>query len=73
LLLKIIEKKLVFDIGMRLGEGGDFHHPPRRIDAENKCLINLRHLADCGALNRHFLPNRCYVLPFCPPNHLSLF
>jgi len=23
-----------------LAEGGDFHHPPRRIDAENQTLIN---------------------------------
>jgi hypothetical protein len=26
--------------GFGLGEGGDFHHPPRRIDAENQTLIN---------------------------------
>jgi hypothetical protein len=38
--------------GFGLGEGGDFHHPPRRIDAENQTLIN--HKCACGALNRHF-------------------
>ena len=35
-----------------LGEGGDFHHPPRRIDAEKQTLIN--HKCVCEALNRHF-------------------
>ena len=39
-----------------LGEGGDFHHPPRRIDAENQTLIN--HKCVCGALNRHFCQTR---------------
>jgi len=39
-----------------LGEGGDFHHPPRRIDAENQTLIN--HKSVCGALKRHFCQTR---------------
>jgi len=45
--------------GFGLGEGGDFHHPPRRIDAENQTLIN--HKCVCGALNRHFCQTR--VMP----------
>jgi hypothetical protein len=41
-----------------LGEGGDFQHPPRRIDAESLFLINHKPLMICGALNRHFCQTR---------------
>jgi hypothetical protein len=37
-----------------LGEGSDFQHPPRRIDAESLFLINHKPLMICGALNPHF-------------------
>ncbi len=41
--------------GFGLGEGGDFHHPPRRIDAENQNFDEpSRNFGICGALNRHF-------------------
>jgi len=49
-----------------LGEGGDFHHPPRRIDAENQCLI--KHKCVCGALNRHFLVGAVIASGSCPPS-----
>jgi hypothetical protein len=42
--------------GLQLQEVGDFHHPPRRIDAENQTLIN--HKCVCEALNRHFCQAR---------------
>ncbi len=47
-----------------LGEGGDFHHPPRRIDAENQCLINHQPRLICVALNRHFCQTRVASWPY---------
>jgi hypothetical protein len=46
-----VSRKITANVS-RLGEGGDNHHPPRRIDAENQTLIN--HKCVCGALSRHF-------------------
>jgi len=39
---------------MAISEGGDFHHPRRRIDAENQTLIHHPPRWICGALNRQF-------------------
>jgi hypothetical protein len=36
----------------QLQEVGDFHHPPRRINAEHKTFCY--HRTVCGALNRQF-------------------
>jgi hypothetical protein len=53
--------------GLRLGEGGDFHH---------KCSYealtsNLRKTV-IRSTEPPLLPNRCYQLPFCPPEVLSV-
>jgi len=45
------------------------------IDAENQCLISLRQLADCGALNRHFCQTAVMGCSgtqfFCPRLHVK--
>jgi hypothetical protein len=55
-----------------LGEGGDFQHPPRRIDAKNQFLINHQPRLNCGALNRHFSQARVMCRYFLSFVFLSL-
>jgi hypothetical protein len=44
-----------------VGEGGDFQHPPRRIDAEHQILINHQPRLICEALNPPLLPSPFYM------------